>query len=68
MLPTRVIAGRRPFRGVSLLLSPLGTGLAMHILGEFWSNRGKERPALFSFRAGAAFAFGMALVRFLYLE
>jgi hypothetical protein len=48
------------------VLSPIGTGIAMHWIGEFWRERG--RPALFSFRAGAIFAFGMALVRFVYLE
>jgi hypothetical protein len=47
---------------------PLGTGVAMHWIGEFWVQRQKDRPALFSFRAGALFAFGMALVRFIYLE
>lgn len=56
-----------PFPGISLLLSPLGTGLAMHVIGEWWRNRGKEAPPMFSFRGGAIFAFGMALVRFLYL-
>jgi len=59
---------RGPFPGISLILSPLGTGLAMHWLGEFWRDRGKDPPVLFTFRAGAIFAFGMALVRFLYLE
>jgi hypothetical protein len=54
--------------GLSLLLSPLGTGIAMHWLGEMWRDRGKEPPALFSFKAGALFAFGMAVVRFVYLE
>jgi hypothetical protein len=53
--------------GVSLMLAPLGTGLAMHWLGELWRDRGKEPPALFSFPAGAIFALGMALVRFVYL-
>ena len=33
-----------------------------------WERRGRERPALFSFRAGAICAFGMALVRFSYFE
>jgi hypothetical protein len=59
---------RGPIPGLSLVASPLGTGLAMHWLGEFWREREKDRPALFTFRAGAIFAFGMALVRFLYFE
>src|SRR5688500_13735012 len=67
VLPTRLI-GRGGFRGISLFLSPLGTGLAMHALGDFWRERGSEPSALFTFRGGAAFAFGMALVRFVYVE
>jgi hypothetical protein len=62
----RLFAGS-PFPGLSLLLSPLGTGAAMHVLGARW-ERDDERPRLFSFRAGAIFAFGMALVRFYYFE
>ena len=54
--------------GLSLVLSPIATGAAMHWLGELWRSRGREAPALFSFRAGAIFAFGMAIVRFAYLE
>ena len=54
--------------GLSLLLSPIATGIAMHTIGAWWRERGRNRPALFSFWAGAIFAFGMALVRFLYLE
>ena len=54
--------------GLSLGLSPVGTGIAMHWLGEMWRDRGKDPPALFSFKAGALFAFGMAVVRFVYLE
>lgn len=54
--------------GLSLVLSPIATGMAMHWLGELWRSRGREAPALFSFRAGAIFAFGMSVVRFVYLE
>jgi hypothetical protein len=56
------------FRGLSLVLSPLCTGLAMHLIGRYWRTEADNRPTLFSFRGGAAFAFGMALVRFIYLE
>lgn len=62
------LAPHSPLPGVSLVLSPIGTGIAMHWIGEFWRARGKDRPILFSFRAGAIFAFGMALVRFVYVE
>jgi len=68
-----LIAGRRltprsPIPGVSLFLAPLAAGLVMDRLGALWEARGADRPALFSFRAGAICAFGMALVRFVYLE
>jgi hypothetical protein len=53
-----------PWPGVSLVLAPLGTGLVMRRLGDVWEERGKSRPILFSFRAGAIFAFGLALARF----
>jgi hypothetical protein len=49
--------------GLSLILSPLATGMTMNWLGKFWRRRSRERPALFTFRGGAIFAFGMALVR-----
>ena len=61
------LLARSTIPGVSLLLSPLGTGAAMHVLGARWEHD-DERPRLFSFRAGAIFAFGMALVRFSYFE
>ena len=66
IVPQR-LAPHSPLPGLSLLLSPIGSGIAMHWLGEFWRERGKDRPVLFSFRAGALFAFGMAVVRFVYV-
>ena len=62
------VTPRSPIPGLSLVLSPIVTGLAMDRIGESWRERGWDRPALFSFRAGAIFAFAMALVRFVYLE
>lgn len=67
LVPWR-LAPRSPLPGASLVLSPLGTGMVMQWLGELWRDRGRSRPALFSFRAGAIFAFGMAIVRFLVVE
>ena len=61
------LLARSAFPGLSLLLSPLGTGAAMHVLGARWEDDDR-RPTLFSFRAGATFAFGMELVRFYYFE
>jgi hypothetical protein len=67
ILPRR-LTPHSPLPGLSLLLSPIGTGVIMHWLGEFWRERGRDRPVLFSFQAGAIFAFGLALVRFVYVE
>ena len=67
IIPRR-LTPRSPLPGLSLVLSPIGTGIAMHWIGEFWRERSRDRPILFSFRAGAIFAFGMALVRFVYVE
>ena len=58
--------GRLP--GVSLLLSPLLTGLVMEQLGRFRAARGKSAQPLSNFHNGAAFAFGFALVRFLFAK
>ena len=68
LIYSRRLMPHSAMRGLSLVLSPLGTGMAMHWLGEMWRNRGKDPPALFSFKAGALFAFGMAVVRSVYLE
>lgn len=56
-----------PLPGLSLIVSPLVTGLVMQTIGDMVAHRDGDRPVLFSFRAGAIFAFGMALVRFAYL-
>jgi cytochrome c biogenesis protein CcdA len=52
--------------GLSLIISPLLTGLSMALIGSNLRRR-KEMPApLESFSGGFAFALGMALVRFLH--
>lgn len=61
---TTRLTPRSPMPGISLLLAPLGIGVVMHALGELWPD--DRRPALFTFKGGAIFAFGMAVVRFLY--
>ena len=68
LIVRRRLSPYSPLPGVSLLLAPLGTGLVMHRLGDVWEEHGKPRPVLFSFRAGALFAFGMAFARFVYIE
>jgi hypothetical protein len=56
------------FPGVSLILAPLITGTAMHLLRgrllrlELWPSN------LATFLGGAIFAFAMALVRWLAVE
>ena len=54
--------------GLSLIVAPIVTGALMGSIGDVWRRRGGAPPVLFTFRAGAIFAFGMALVRFLYLR
>jgi hypothetical protein len=51
--------------GLSLILAPLVTGTAMQGFGNWRRSRGRKPSRLASFWGGAAFAFGMALVRFL---
>jgi hypothetical protein len=68
LIVSRRIVGPSPLVGASLILSPLCTGLAMHWIGEWWPRSYGDKPGLFSFTSGAIFAFGMALVRFVYLE
>ena len=57
-----------PLPGLSLAVSPILTGIFMDRIGEWWRERGRDRPKLFSFWAGAICAFGIALVRFLYID
>lgn len=52
--------------GLSLLLSPLGAGVAMHAWGAYRRTRGHVTTNLATFLGGAAFALGTALVRFLW--
>ena len=54
------------FHGVSLIVSPLLAGAAMSGLGWLRRRQGKRLLRLDSFVYGAIFAFGMALVRFLF--
>ena len=56
-----------PLRGTSLLLSPLLTGALMDRYGDWVEGRGGARSYLSTFWGGALFAFGMALVRFVWI-
>ncbi len=64
--PTRIFQPG-PVRGASLLLSPLVTGAIMDRYGEWVEARGGTRSFIATFWGGALFAFGMALVRFVWV-
>jgi hypothetical protein len=55
-----------PIPGISLLLSPLGAGVALHAWGVYRRRSGHVTTNLATFVGGAAFAFGTALVRFVW--
>ncbi|HEV2836105.1 MAG TPA: hypothetical protein VGW58_12345 [Pyrinomonadaceae bacterium] len=52
--------------GISLLIAPVLTGLAMAGLGWLWEKKGRQRLPIDSFAYGFIFALPMAIVRFLY--
>jgi hypothetical protein len=52
--------------GISLIVTPLLAGLTMSGIGWFRERRGKPVLRLDTFAYGFIFAFGMALVRFLF--
>jgi hypothetical protein len=56
------------FHGISLLVSPLLTGLAMSMIGSFLERQGKRVAQIENFRYGFAFAFGVAIIRFLFVK
>jgi hypothetical protein len=56
-----------PVRGASLLLSPLMNGAIMDRYGAWLEARGGARSYIATFWGGALFAFGMALVRFVWV-
>lgn len=60
-----------PFRfvtGASLLMAPLGAGAIMELQGRLLLARGYVRLALFTFKGGFWFAFGVALLRFAFVN
>jgi hypothetical protein len=61
--PTRLFQPG-PLPGASLLISPLVTGLVMDRYGRWRKGKGSY---LATFWGGALFAFGMALVRFVWV-
>jgi hypothetical protein len=53
--------------GISLLVSPLVTGLVMFLIGSMLRRQGKKVVQIESFGYGFAFALGMALVRYFFV-
>ncbi|MET0553545.1 MAG: hypothetical protein ABW221_10945 [Vicinamibacteria bacterium] len=51
-------------QGISLLLSPVVSGIAMHFWGSYRRAHGRPTTSMATFWGGAAFAFGCALGRF----
>ena len=66
-LPHRIIQHSR-IPGASLIVSPLITGLMMSATGSFLRKRNKRVTRIESFGYGFAFAFGVALIRFLWAK
>ena len=54
--------------GLSLIATPLVTGLALHTWGDYRQRNGKKTTILATFKGGAIFAFGTALVRFIFFR
>lgn len=54
------------YHGISLILTPLFAGLAMSAVGLLRRQLGKPVMRLDTFGYGFIFAFGMALIRFLF--
>jgi len=64
--PTRLFAPG-PLPGVSLLVSPLLSAVAMEGVGRWRERRGQTRSYISTYWGGALFAFAMASVRFLWV-
>ena len=56
------------FHGISLLISPLVTGLIMSQVGAFLRRNGRTTVRIESFAYGFTFAFGIAIVRLVFLK
>jgi hypothetical protein len=63
LFPKRLIVTRVVLPGVSLLVAPIVTGVAMGFLGKRLRGIGRYPSSLATFRGGVLFAFPMALIR-----
>src|SRR4029079_9687371 len=66
MLLRRQLIAAPPVPGISPLVAPVGSALALRCLGGWSVRRGPVRSTLFTFRGGFWFAAGMAAPRFTY--
>ena len=62
----RPVFHRSRMHGISLIVSPVLTGAVMSGIGTLLRRRGKRVTQIQSFPYAFAFAFGMAVVRFLF--
>jgi hypothetical protein len=69
-LPHRLIHREHPigFHGISLLISPIIAGAVLSSVGAALRRWGKKVTPVETFGYGFAFALGMALVRFLFVQ
>jgi hypothetical protein len=56
------------FHGISLVISPLITGLVMSKVGIILRRSGKQAVRIESFGYGFTFAFGLAIIRFIFVR
>jgi hypothetical protein len=54
--------------GISLLISPTATGGLMALVGFTLRHKGKEPTRIESFTCGFAFAFGLSLIRLIFVH
>jgi hypothetical protein len=54
------------FHGISLVVSPVITGLVMSQVGSVLRRKGKKAVRIESFGYGFTLAFGMAIIRFIF--
>lgn len=63
MLPHRLITTHVILPGASVLVAPLATGIAMHLVGKRLRHLGRHASNLSTFWGGAIFALSVALIR-----
>ena len=58
--------GSGPFKVINLVITPVVAGYLMALIGRWRTRRGKQTLPLEQFLSGFAFAFALALVRFIW--